>query len=108
MACIGKEFFCIGVRQTPEGKELFYEKNGEVLAAQALDASKIWLRLSFDAEAQDEGFSFSYSRDGKHFQPLGAPFAAHFGYWKGARVALYSYNTDRPSGTAWFRNFKFE
>lgn len=107
MACMGKEFFCIGVRQTPDGKELFFEKDGEVLATQALEASIVWLRLSFDAEAQEDGFRFSCSLDGKLYEAFGEPFAAHFGYWKGARVALYSYNTDSPAGTAWFQDFKF-
>jgi hypothetical protein len=108
MACIGKEFFCIGVHQTPEGKELFFEKDGEVLSGQMLDASRLWLRLSFDAEVVNGGFSFSYSCDGRRFEPFGEPFEAHFGYWKGARVALYSYNTDHPGGTAWFRDFRYQ
>ena len=107
IACVGKEFFCIGVRQAPAGKELFFEKDGEVLAAQAFTASKLWLRLSFDTEVEEDGFSFSFSRDGKRFEPFGEHFAAHFGYWKGARVALYSYNTDRSGGTAWFRDFRY-
>lgn len=107
LACMGKEFFYIGVWQKEDGREIFFEKDGEVLLSQAFDASKVRLRLSFDANAENDGFSFSYSVDGKRFQQFGEPFSAHFGYWKGARVALYSYNTVSPGGTALFRNFKY-
>ena len=107
LACMGRENYCIGLRQDPDGQELFFEKDGDILAVQGLKTSKIWLRLSFDAIAE-EGFSFSYSLDGKDFTAFGEPFAAHFGYWKGARVALFSYNPERDAGTAWFRRFVYE
>ena len=107
LACLGREFFCIGVRQTPDGRELFFEKNGEVLKTEAWTARTIRLRLSFDVNAEENGFSFSYSRDGKTFEPFGDAFAAHNGFWKGARVALFSYNTEKEGGTAWFRHFRY-
>jgi hypothetical protein len=97
----------IGVRQTPDGRELFFEKNGEVLKTEVWTARTIRLRLSFDVNAEENGFSFSYSRDGKTFEPFGDAFAAHNGFWKGARVALFSYNTEKEGGTAWFRHFRY-
>ena len=56
---------------------------------------EIWLRLDFDC--RENIFQFSWSADGKTFIDLGSPFAAHFGFWKGARIALYSYSVVAPT-----------
>ena len=107
LACMGRNNYCIGIRQVSGRRELYFEKDGEVLGSQALKTAVVWLRLSYDAEVREGGFSFLYSLDGKHFEPFGEAFAAHNGFWKGARPALYSYNTDNRGGTAWFRDFVF-
>ena len=107
LACMGRNNFLAGVRQTPDGRELFVEKDGEILASKPLEGKKIWFRLTFDANAPD-GFAFWFSPDGKRFEALGDAFQAHNGFWKGARVALYSYNESLSGGTAWFRDFVFE
>ena len=107
LACMGRDNYYAGVHQAPAGRKLFVEKDGENLASTPLEGGKLWLRLTFDANAPD-GFAFSFSLDGKRFEPLGDAFAAHNGYWKGARVALYSYNESRSGGTAWFRDFVFD
>ena len=107
LACMGRDNYYAGVYQAPAGRELFVEKDGENLASTPLEGGKLWLRLTFDANAPD-GFAFSFSLDGKRFEPLGDAFAAHNGYWKGARVALYSYNESCSGGTAWFRDFVFD
>ena len=108
LACMGRENFCLGVHRGPDGRELFFEQNGEILTSEnLLKAKKLWLRLSFDANAGEDGFAFSYSLNGKHFLPFGDAFAAHNGFWKGARVALFSYNTLSDGGTAWFRDFRY-
>jgi hypothetical protein len=104
---MGRNNYCIGIHQATGHRELFVEKDGVVLDSRTLKAAKVWLRLSFDAEAPEAGFSFQYSLDGKRFEPFGEAFAAHNGFWKGARPALYSYNTEQRGGTAWFRDFVF-
>jgi len=63
--------------------------------------------LSFDVTDGKNDFSFLYSLDGKRVRHFGDPFAAHNGFWKGARVALFSYNTEKDAGTAWFRDFQY-
>ena len=107
LACMGRNNYCIGIRQVSGRRELYYEKDGEVLESLAMQPATVWLRLSFDAETPEGGFSFQYSLDGKRFAPFGEAFAAHNGFWKGARPALYSYNTEQRGGTAWFRDFVF-
>ncbi len=107
LACMGGDIFCLGLRQASEGRELYFEKNGEALASRALEASEVWLRLSFDVEGGNNDFCFLYSLDGKRFERFGEPFAGHNGYWNGVRPALYSYNTEQSAGTAWFRDFVY-
>ncbi|MBQ9892632.1 MAG: beta-xylosidase, partial [Bacteroidales bacterium] len=105
MACMGSDNFTAGLRKTGSGTFLCFEKDGEVLASAPFESSKLWLRLTFDIN--DKVFGFSYSKDGKDFLPLGETFEARFGYWKGARVALFSYNDDTDAGTAWFDDFTY-
>ena len=56
------------------------------------------MRLHFDV--RDNVFQFAWSTDGKQFTDIGAPFEAHFGFWKGARVALYSFCQTDPAADA--------
>ena len=107
LACMGASNYCVGIRQVSGQRELFLEKDGAVLDSLSLKAEEVWLRLSFDAEAREGGFSFLYSLDGKRFDRFGEAFAARNGYWNGARPALFSYNTERKGGTAWFRDFVY-
>ena len=107
LACMGRNNYCIGFRHAAGNRELFVEKDGVVLDSQPLKAAEVWLRLSFDAEVREGGFSFQYSLDGTRFVPFGEAFAAHNGFWKGARPALFSYNTEQRGGTAWFRDFVY-
>lgn len=107
LACMGRENFCLGVRQTSGERELYFEKEGRTVDSLALKASRVWLRLCFDVQAPEDGFTFQYSRDGKRFERFGKPFPAHNGFWNGVRPALYSYNTGEDGGTAWFRNFEY-
>ena len=36
------------------------------------------------------------------------PFFIPFGFWKGARIALYCYNKEQEAGTASFQWFKYK
>ena len=72
---------------------------------QEFAGDSICLRLGFDA--RNNVFRFAWSADGVRFSEIGTPFEAHFGFWKGARVALYSYNTETAAGTALFDDFTY-
>ena len=103
LACMGKENYLLEVGQAAGHRTLSVLRtdNGTADLPDALDA--VWLRLTFDA--RDNAFQFAWSADGSQFSDLGDPFAAHFGFWKGARVALFSYNTETTAGTALFDDF---
>ncbi len=105
LACMGKENNLLEVGQVAGHRSLsvLLTDNGTADLPDALDA--VWLRLTFDA--RDNAFQFAWSADGSQFSDLGDPFAAHFGFWKGARVALFSYNTETAAGTALFDDFTY-
>jgi beta-xylosidase len=105
LACMGKENHLLEVGQAAGHRTLSVPRadNGTAELPDALDA--VWLRLTFDA--RDNAFQFAWSADGSQFSDLGDPFAAHFGFWKGARVALFSYNTLANAGTALFDDFTY-
>ena len=92
LACMGKENQLAGIRMEGGRKVVFA---GEAL--QDFEGDLVWFRLSFDA--RDNVFQFAWSADGKQFRDIGDPFESHFGYWKGARVALFSYRTPNVEGT---------
>ncbi len=100
LACMGKENRLAGVRMEGGRKVVF---SGEAL--QDFEGDGVWFRLYFDA--RDNVFRFAWSADGTQFTDIGEAFEAHFGFWKGARVALYSYNTLSPAGTALFDDFTY-
>ena len=100
----------------PDGTDMPVEIVHECIRLTDLPTGSIWLGMSFDA--RENVFQFAWSADGEQFTSFGSPFAAHFGHWKGARVALYSYqmlNTETtgdagtalPTGTAIFDDFTY-
>ncbi|MBQ3723814.1 MAG: glycoside hydrolase 43 family protein [Bacteroidales bacterium] len=101
LACMGKDNICAGIFQMNGCKVLFAGHPG----TQKYNEDTIWLRLTFDVSANV--FQFSWSRDGAQFTDIGDPFEMHFGFWKGARVAIFSYNTETTAGTALFDDFSY-
>lgn len=112
LACMGKENIRAGIFKMNGRKALFAGHSGE----RKYTGDVIWFRLSFDI--RNNIFQFAWSADGKQFSDIGDPFEAHFGFWKGARIALYSYCTPNeeaiftetapaPRGTALFDDFSY-
>ena len=105
MACMGRQDFCAGVHMKDGRPNLSLEVGGNIQKMADLSAGKVWLRVTFDAV--ENIFRYSYSTDGKEFIPLGGTFGMRFGFWKGARVALFCYNAEASSGTAFFDDFTY-
>lgn len=64
-----------------------------------LDGNSVELRL----HVADETVRYEYSVDGgATFRPLGTPAKLRFSWWKGARPALFSFNTGDGGGQADF------
>ena len=76
-------------------------------AAVPFKGNTIYLRVKVSADAACE---FSYSADGKTFNPVGEPFKARQGRWIGAKLGLFATRagTTREYGYADFDWFRFE
>jgi beta-xylosidase len=85
----------IGVTQTQGQRHIvFYASKKETIGPE-LSQNTIQLKVSI---AANETASYSYSLDGSTFIPLGSPAKIMFSWWKGARIGLFTFNTD-PSAT---------
>jgi len=107
LACMGRDNQLLQIGQESgirtlsrvfDGKSLSDADGTGAPEARQIDGDEIWLRLHFDV--RDNVFQFAWSTDGKQFTDIGAPFEAHFGFWKGARVALYSFSQTDPADDA--------
>ncbi|MBR4756460.1 MAG: hypothetical protein IK076_05915, partial [Bacteroidales bacterium] len=87
------------------GMVLYTEEGEEDKETTAYGSGEVFLRLTFDS--QSNVFGFSYSTDGREFKSFGSDFQMHFGFWKGVRPGLFSYNTEGAGGTALFDDFVF-
>lgn len=69
-----------------------------IALAGASITARVWLRADCDFLTEQAGFS--YSLDGKTFQPIGAPFTMVFQLttFQGVRYALFNYNTQGKEG----------
>jgi beta-xylosidase len=81
----------IGVVQTAGVRRITWSSAGAQMAGPVLEAGSLQLRQKVTPE---EMVSYEYSiDDGRTFTPLGNPTRLRFSWWKGARPALFSFNT---------------
>lgn len=81
------------------------EHDGETTILRKGRFDRVWLRATVDAA--NNAHLFSYSTDGKHYTTIEKPFQSGSGYWKGLRIGLYCYSTDKDGGTAQFDFFRY-
>ncbi|NDW12083.1 beta-xylosidase [Bacteroides sp. 214] len=106
LACFAKESRVLGVKME-KGKKLLYFSNDTTETTIAEIADEIaYLRVAIDMDR--EAFQYFYSEDNIHFTSCGEPFFIKFGHWKGARIGLYSYNTQKEAGATSFQWFKYK
>lgn len=106
LGCMGKQNHQIGVRKEGADIMLFVACDDEKETGISMRGTSVRLRLLMDAMKNE--YRFEYSFDGRPFAPLGQHFAMRWGNWKGARIALFSYNQKRSKGVALFDDFCYE
>ena len=106
LACMGRNNDLVGDLVENGTRHIALEDGDGRRIISTLDSDKVWLRLKFDSNLNI--FIFFYSIDGETFLPAGQIFTAWFGFWKGARPALFSFNTVDSSGTAFFDDFIYQ
>lgn len=106
LACMGKQNRMLGVKMEKGVKSLYISNDTTETSITTLDVEKLHLRVSMDVP--NKKFQFSYSFDNISFTPCGDSFFINWGFWKGARVGLYSYNTQKDAGSASFMQFRYK
>ena len=95
----------IGLLQSGEERRLVASIAGQDVIGPMLapSAKAVYLRALVSGDLA----TYSFSVDGKTFQPLGSPVKLVFSWWKGARPALFAYNPHKSSGAADFDWFHY-
>jgi xylan 1,4-beta-xylosidase len=110
LALLNFPYAWIGISQQSDGAmvEQFDQTTGETVRI-PLKGTRVWLRVSCDFLS--EKARFSYSTDGKKFEPLGAEFTMIFQLktFQGIRYSLFHYHTGSgPGGYADFDRFNVD
>lgn len=106
LACMGKDNKLFGVRMH-NGKKCIYISNDTTETdIVSITGNMIYLRVSINIE--NKVFQFFYSTNNIDFTPCGDPFFIRFGFWKGARLALYCYNKQKEAGATSFQWFTYK
>ncbi len=106
--CVGHLFNAVGVVNDNGNNHVYMESDGEVKNITPLSSTKVYFKVSLDAEKNQH--QLFYSLDNKIFTPVGESYSLRPNDWKGMRVGVYSYNTVSDEGIAdfnWFR-YKFD
>ncbi len=110
LALLNHPYAWIGVTKHADGASLSrYDQSTGKTSSAPLHAQRVWLRAACDFLT--EKATFSYSTDGKTFQPLGDEFTMIFQIktFQGVRYSLFHYNTgDSPGGFADFDGLTVE
>lgn len=95
LAMFGRQPSWIGVVQKAGQRRITFAAAGAETAGPAMTTESVLLRMHVD----DELVRYEYSLDdGKTYSALGTPARMLFSWWKGTRPALFTFNTDSPSG----------
>ena len=103
LALFNRPYAWIGVEMDREGPALTQVTEGVADAPRVrLGPSRVWLRAACDFLSEEA--RFSYSTDGRTFQPIGPPFRMVFQLltFQGVRYSLFNFNAADGGGVADF------
>lgn len=106
LSCMGKQNMLIGIMKRGGALYLYEEHDELTVAMQPYNSQRVLLALDYDTERNE--FCLSYAaKQGKPLRSIATTFAMRNGFWKGARVALFNYNTQEDGGSVTFSNFTY-
>lgn len=101
----GRDINWIGVVKDDSGCWLRAVTAGVTYHGPDIRKGNVWLGSKVDVTGTTH---FTFSVDGGHFIPFGGPCKMGIGFWKGARIGLFSYNSIGNGGNADFNWFRYE
>lgn len=90
-----KTYSSLGVHQVGGERRLRHEALGATTDGPALAQEHLWLRSTWGHDGQS---TYSYSLDGAAFVPLGGAWPLGWGYYRGDRVGVFTYNDHGQGG----------
>lgn len=104
LTIMNDRFSWIGVEKSSGSFYVRTSIDGEVTTGPVFSDSVILLKAIIDL---DNITALYYSLDGTTFQRLGGNCILKFGFWKGSRIAIFTYNTTGTAGFADFDYFRY-
>jgi len=105
LLAIGNLFYGIGVLKEDGKCYIYVDDKNQVTLMKEIDLNEITLSVTYDANRNI--FRFAYGKDKESLVAYGPEFSLRSGFWKGARVGLYTYNISGDAGKAHFDNFDY-
>jgi beta-xylosidase len=106
LCSMSKIYNLLGVYKKAGKLYLFTDRNGQVQEEKQLTVKKIFLKLALDIKTGNN--RFYYSVDNKTYTALNGFFETKWGYWKGTRIGLFSFNEVNEAGAASFNRFIYQ
>ena len=105
LLCSGNKYNAVGVERKNGRQYIYYESDGQSEQIVELMADIVYLKASLNGYSNLH--QLYYSVDGESFTPCKSAYSLHSGDWKGARIGLFSYNTEADAGNADFNYFTY-
>lgn len=105
LLAIGNLFYGIGVLKEDGKCYIYVDDKNQVTLMKEIDQNEITLSVTYDANRNI--FRFAYGKDKESLVAYGPEFSLRSGFWKGARVGLYTYNILGDAGKAHFDGFDY-
>jgi hypothetical protein len=83
-----------GIQQIDGLKTLVYNNNGVETIGPAI-SGPIWLQSTWGYDGISQ---YAYSLDGNSFTPFGSTYQLTWGFYRGDRIGIYSYNAINENG----------
>lgn len=105
LLAIGNLFYGIGVLKEDGKCYIYVDDKNQVTFMKEIDQNEITLSVTYDANRNI--FRFAYGKDKESLVAYGPEFSLRSGFWKGARVGLYTYNILGDAGKTHFDDFDY-
>ena len=107
LCSMSNSYTLIGIKKK-DGRLLVFFDNGRDSAyrEKPIRNGLVYLKMRLRIKTNEN--QCLYSLDNKTWEPLGPLFETRFGYWKGSRLGLFSYNTLSDAGTTAFDWFHYD
>jgi beta-xylosidase len=85
----------LGVSQEGATRTLEYDNNGKITSGPEITKTDLWLKSTWGLDGKSQ---YSYSLDGQIFTDFGDPYHLTWGFYRGDRIGIYSYNNKTDNG----------